>query len=346
VKFTVFRHRSFSWLFGYLSRIRVRSARINYLFIAQYLLFLAVTIIACGQGINLDPIEASSLFTETYLNEQVTRTITNTLSSPEETKPPLTEKTETYNVGTTPSPSKNDSPPMIQTTVLETATLTLPEILPGVPIHILSPGERSRVVSPIEMMIFLDVVPKNPIIIELYGSMGQLLVRHVRLVDLERDKFYYTLFLPYEISTDLESGRLSIILRDEYGRYEHVHSVDLFLVNYGYAQLNAANVNPVITINQPASKDIIEGGFLAVRGEVCLEITDSLRVILVDQNGKVVGQRLAAVDSTAPSGCLTFTSEVPYIVEEETSVRLIVYKEGSPLSEYDQLSSLLIVLKP
>jgi len=315
------------------------------------LLLIAVTIVACGKAGDLKHTEASNLFSETYLNESesktdVTQTMAATFSPPKETKTLTIEKPGTSLVKTTPAPQETKYKQIIPTTVIKTATLTLTEILPGVPVHILSPGEGSKVISPIEMMFFLDVKPENPIITELYGSKGQMLVRHVHLVDVEHDKPTYTLFVPYELSTNSEFGRLSIVLKDEYGRYEHIHSVDLLLGNEGYAQLNAANINPVITITQPSGKDIIEGGLLIITGEVCLEITEPLRVILVDENGKVVGQRLAAVDSSDHFGCPIFTSEVPYIVEEQTSVRLMVYKEGSPLSDFDHLSSLLIVLKP
>jgi hypothetical protein len=70
-----------------------------------------------------------------------------------------------------------------------------------------------------------------------------------------------------------------------------------------------------------------------------------LRIQLVNEEGKVIGQRVASVEA-GPQGQGIFSSEVPYKVEAATPVRLVVFAIGDPVSPIRYLASRVVVLEP
>lgn len=215
------------------------------------------------------------------------------------------------------------------------------------PIRIVSPGDGSRVVSPIGVVIYLDETISVPLLVELRGSDGRLIVRHVRSVDNVSSTDPLPIDLMFEIASPREAGRLLIGQKDKYGRFMNVNSVDLTLLSEGETKITLSEPRPqAILIQQPAPDGEVTGGMVSVSGVTSLGSDELLRVELITEDGKIVGQRLAGV-TPGPSGAYaTFTAEVPYSVVQDTPVRVIVYQDGNPISDIKHLSSIEIVLTP
>lgn len=241
-------------------------------------------------------------------------------------------------VVTTPSPT-----PVITDSPLEEG----PDSKQEAPIAINSPGEGSRVLSPIRLSINLVNRDTETYQIELRGVDGRLIVRQVMALDNDNPSGHLESDLKFEIPTPFEEGRLVISQKDEHGRLMDLNSVDLTLLSEGGARLiQPESINQMIVILQPISGESIAGGVLAVSGITRLRPDQPLRVELITEDGKVVGQRLAGVGSISSAGYLTFEAEVPYTIAETTPVRLIVFQNGGLISSQRHLSSIEVVLNP
>ena len=214
-------------------------------------------------------------------------------------------------------------------------------------VQIVSPGEGSRVTSPILVVVNFDRSHPFPLILELRGSDGRLLVRQIWSLEQHPDACTYSVSMPFEIGKTPEAARLLVTQKDEFRRLMSVHSVDLTLIT-GSEEEAHLNTSPAhgIVIKQPDTNAVVSGDVLTVSGRTCLPVNEPLRVLLIDENGKVVGQRLAEVKVASGKECVTFSSEVPFFVDEPTGVRLIVYQDGNQLSAIQHLSSLVLTLEP
>ena len=215
------------------------------------------------------------------------------------------------------------------------------------PIQIVTPGEGSRVVSPIGVVIYLDETISGPSLVELRGSDGRLIVRHVRSLDKQYSTLPMTINIKFEIASPLEVGRLLISQKDAYGRFMDVNSVDLILLSEGETKTTLSEPRTqAIRIQQPATGGEVTGGMVSVSGLTSLGSEEPLRVELITEDGKIVGQRLAGVTPGSSGAYATFTAEVPYSVVQDTPVRVIVYQDGNPISAIKHLSSIEVVLTP
>jgi hypothetical protein len=153
--------------------------------------------------------------------------------------------------------------------------------------------------------------------------------------------------LPFEISATAEMGRLVVSAEDVFGRLIDLNSVNLVLLSTGKTELNPTNALwQRIVIQEPAPMALIQGGTLLVSGLAQPEGDLPLQVLLVAEDGRVVGQRLAGVNPTTPGGYGTFSAEVPYSVEELTPARLTVSEDGGLISPLAHLASIEVQLSP
>jgi hypothetical protein len=121
----------------------------------------------------------------------------------------------------------------------------------------------------------------------------------------------------------------------------------LILLSTGEQDLNPTSaLLEAIVIQEPRAKALITGGKVLVSGVARPDTDLPLRVELIDNEGKVVGQRLVNVSRTSAGGYGDFAAEVPYTVSALTPVRLVVYEDGENISPMVHLSSQEIVLSP
>jgi hypothetical protein len=154
--------------------------------------------------------------------------------------------------------------------------------------------------------------------------------------------------MEFEISGAAELGRLIISVEDVYGRLIDANSVNLILLSTGTSEINPYSALwQRIIIQEPVPKALILGGTLVVSGRVRPNNPEqALKTMLIDENGRVLGHRLASVSIPIPGDYGTFAAEVPYKVSDITPALLVVFEDGGQISEIAHLASLEVILTP
>lgn len=240
-------------------------------------------------------------------------------------------------------------PPVETPTPAGTATSTPAPPFPDAPVQIYRLGELSRLTSPIDVTARLTTGTGKVVRIELYGEDGRLLGRYLRTYQtIPWEVAKIGIPLEFEIHAAAEAGRLVISVEDSFGRLVAVNSVNLILLSTGMAEVNPATALwQRITIEEPAPKTLIQGGKLIVSGRALPNNpAQQLRVLLIGEDGRILGQRLAGVEFLTPGDYGTYIAEVPYQVSDITSALLVIYEEGEPISDIAHLSSIPVLLTP
>lgn len=252
-----------------------------------------------------------------------------------------------------PSPTVTLTPvPEVQTPAVDSApfgaTNTPAPPIPDAIIQIYRLGELSKVISPVDVSLRLTCGDAKVVRIELHGEDGRLLARDVRKYDkVPWDAARIGMSLDFEINAAAELGRLVVSAEDSFGRLIEVNSMNLILLSHGMTELNPpSGLQQRIIIQDPLEQTLIQGGKLIISGRARPETTQPLRVMLVAEDGRILGQRLAGVTILVPGDYGTFVAEVPYSVSEVTPALLTVFEEGGTISELSFLTSLKVVLAP
>jgi hypothetical protein len=276
-------------------------------------------------------------------------TSTATLPQPSDT-PTVLPATES------PSETPPEATPEIAATlpnsvtpaVLITATATpFPEI-PDARVQIYKLGDLSKIISPLVVTSRLTSRVGKVVRFDLYGEDGRLLARQLKVFyDLPWHVATLTMSLDFEISAAAELGRLVVSVEDVYGRIVDVNSVNLLLLSTGVTELNPASaLLESIVVQEPEAMTLLIGGKVLVTG-IAKPFTDQpLNVLLIAEDGRVLGERLAGVTILTPGGYGTFFAEVSYSVTETTRALLVVYESGNPISQYAHLTSREVILAP
>jgi len=153
--------------------------------------------------------------------------------------------------------------------------------------------------------------------------------------------------LSYEIRTPAEAGRLTISVDDQHGRTMDLNSVNILLLPTGEAELlPSSDLKQVIIIQDPAPGKVIRDGSVHVSGLARTDLRHPLKVELISEDGKILGQRLATNPKSKSEVYGVITAEVPYSVTGSTPARLIIFEDEENRDEITHLSSVEIVLKP
>ncbi len=221
--------------------------------------------------------------------------------------------------------------------------------LPEVTITVYSAGKAADVAAPLEVGLEFNVVVEGAYRLELLGEDGRLLYRRVWAQPGQPGTPQpLKLLINFEIPEAQEPGRLVLSLLDSQGRFQAVDSVDVLLSTVAPESQQAALENPDrLIIQSPEPGSQVNGGTVLVSGQIQGSADLPLKVLLLAEDGRVVGQRLAAtqlIDEKA--GTWQFLAEVPFKVRERTPVRLQVIQSGEPLSEIKLLASVLVDLSP
>jgi len=221
--------------------------------------------------------------------------------------------------------------------------------LPEVAITVYSAGETAEVAAPLKVGLEFNSAVEGSYRLELLGEDGRLLYRQV-WAPPGQPGTPQLLKLPinFEIPEAQEAGRLAISLLDRQGRFQAVDSVDVLLSAVAPDTQQAALQNPDhLIIQSPAPGSQVSGGTIQVSGQIQGSADLPLKVLLLAEDGRVVGQRLAAIQPIdEKAGTWQFSAEVPCQVKERTPVRIQVIQSGEPLSEIKLLASVLVDLFP
>jgi hypothetical protein len=215
-------------------------------------------------------------------------------------------------------------------------------------ILIAAPGKDSRLTSPIQFSGLIKDTADGPFYVELFGQDGRLLYRRLDYLP-ESDPRPGTINyeIEFEIPEMSENGRLVVTKLDDFGRPGVINSVDLLLLSAGEDEIKMLDtLSPAIIIQEPSPGDSNQGGSLIVSGLANIREDQALRIQLVEEDGHVVGQRIAEIKTNNGETYGNFSTEVPYQVKMETTVRLVIFEFGSPISPYTYLSSIEVILLP
>ncbi|MEB2334803.1 MAG: hypothetical protein OZ914_10900 [Anaerolineaceae bacterium] len=238
-------------------------------------------------------------------------------------------------------------------TLKPTATFTLAPTLTStsIPGHkqsailITSPGQMSKVVSPITLRMTIAVGASKLVQVDLYGEDGRLLTRTLkRNVPTSLRGIPQTIQVAFEIQSASELGRLSVSTQDEHGRIQSLNSVRLLLMSSGENDITTpGNPSEPIKIFNPVPKETPSGGMLNLRMDLWPFNLNSTIVELVDPAGKIIGSRIVAVERLDPQMVET---TIPYKISEPTTARLIVRQNDDRISGLFYLYSQEISLEP
>jgi hypothetical protein len=244
-----------------------------------------------------------------------------------------------------PTPTSTPAPSL----PLATATSTLAPPFPDAPVQILRVGELSKLNSPVPVSLNMTSRFGKVVRVELYGEDGRLLARHLRTYNkVPWDIAKIGVDLDFGISAAAEAGRLVVSVEDPFGRLIDVNSVNLILISVGQSELNPSTALwQRLIIEEPVPNALIQGGKLYISGRALPNKPDQpLRVMLVGEDGRILGQRLAGVTFTKEGDYGTYLAEVPYTVADLTPALLVIYEEGAPVNDIAHLSSTQVILAP
>ena len=281
--------------------------------------------------------------TTTSVSETLVVTVSSTAALPAtETPPPPPTEAELPATETPTSLPPSGFPPSVTLTATP-----FPEI-PEARVQIYKLGDLSMVTSPLLVTSRLTSRVGKVVRFDLFGEDGRLLARQMKIYyDLPWHVASLSMELEFEIRAAAELGRLVISVEDAYGRVIDVNSVNLILLSSGAAELNPASaLQESLVILDPTPKTLVVGGKVFVSGVAKPFDAQPLKVVLIAEDGSVLGQRLAGVDIPVPGGYGSFFAEVSYTVSQVTPVLLVVYESGGILSQYAHLTSRDIILAP
>lgn len=287
----------------------------------------------------LTPSTATKFATDFAENEPELHQPTTTAKIPQ----PTTEKTQDVNTSTLELTAT-----AFQDTTGRAQSPTPAPPIPEATIQIFELGDLSKVTSPIPISARLTCGQGKTIRFELYGEDGRTLARYMRTYEnIPWNAARIGFNMEYEIDSAAELGRLVVSAEDSFGRLIEATSMNLILISQGLNEINPpSGLQQRIIIQDPPEKSLIQTGKLIVSGRAKPASNLPLRAMLVGEDGKILGQRLAGIVMPIPGDYGIFIAEVPYSVKELTPALLMVFEEGGKTSPYTYLSSIEVLLAP
>jgi hypothetical protein len=229
-----------------------------------------------------------------------------------------------------------------------TATPPPPFEIPYADIQFINPGALSKVISPIELHIFLLPGDTGRARVELFGENGRLMYRKLFVFNNQQGvQTNLRAEIDFEINGVAETATFVVSVDDAYGRIKTLAAQEVILLSIGDTDINPPGdlLEPIV-IQEPTPKVLVQGGALIVSGLVRTATDQPLLVELVATDGRVIGNRLAAISPEPEGGHRLFAAEVPFKALSPTWVRVTVsewsYKLGGPV----HLSSEEVLLAP
>jgi hypothetical protein len=278
-------------------------------------------------------------------------TATSTQESIEATLPdtstPVSTPTFVPAATDTASPLPTTTPPAILALrATATGTITPTPDLPLPAIVLASPGELSKLRSPIHIQAAAMPGEDGMVRVELMGEDGTMIARQV--LDYKGwvgRRVTFAPAIPFELSLVAETARLTVRTVDRHGRTSALASADVVLLSEGENEINplVSKYEPYI-LTQPYDGKVVKGGVVNIVGRARLVSSSVLQFALIDENVETVASK--ALKLSPASGYQDFSLDLPYTVNQETSVRLTVSQTGERLPGIVALSSELITLRP
>lgn len=259
-------------------------------------------------------------------------TATYIASIPTETLKPLASPTFT------PEPTLSPTPFPTHT----------PTAIPGhnlAAVQMVVPGPMSKVVSPINMQMYVIAGDSRRVDIALYGEDGRLLARTLRReVPTSTKGIFLTAKLTFEIRAAAEVGRITVTTFDKQGRIQSIGSTRVLLLSTGVNEITpAGNLSEPVGVVEPVPQESVSGGVVTVSGDIWPFNLQPVILELMDVEGKSLGVRILTVETLNPQ---KFATTIPYKVTEATSARLVIRQDDDRMPGLFYLYSQEILLNP
>lgn len=212
----------------------------------------------------------------------------------------------------------------------------------------LTPGEGSRVVSPIQVSAEIQPETGGLVRIELVDGRGQAISRQLLRLDPDQNggPQAFNTELPFEIPGDQEVALLTLSLLDALYRPLALRSAQITLLSEGKAQIEPhQGAISWFTLTEPQPISVVTGGQLTVAGTVTPLTDNPILLELLDEAGRVIGSRQVPVE--APGSPFEFEVTLYYTyIQTLTDARLVMRQNISPYNATAILDSLLIGVAP
>jgi hypothetical protein len=193
-------------------------------------------------------------------------------------------------------------------------------------IRFVSPGPMSKVISPIQLNLYVIAGASQRVQIDLYGEDGRLLGRQLHNnVLLTTEGAILFIKMPFEIRAAAEVGRITVSTLDKEGRIQSLNSLRLLLLSSGVNEITTpGNPSEPAAIFSPVEGATISGGVVRFKGDVWPFSLQPVVLELVDVTGRSLGLRIINLDQTNPQ---LIETTIPYKVTESTEARLVVRQD-------------------
>jgi hypothetical protein len=238
------------------------------------------------------------------------------------------------------NPSSLDSSTPTATPTLET---------PDTQLRIAVPGPMSKVVSPIDFVVYILPDFTGSTRIQLLGEDGrELFGKSFRtFANIDNATTRVEEKIKFEIPGVAEIGRLQISTVDQYGRMQAFNSVRLLLLSMGDQEVTPpyASMERVL-LRAPRMGDEVSGGILEVQGEI-LPINDTpVLMELYDTQGNVMGSRILTL-RPADGTYQVFDTTLSYKTDQQqVPARLMIRQADDRISGLAYLYSVSLLAGP
>lgn len=221
-------------------------------------------------------------------------------------------------------------------------------VYPLAMLRILSPGDGSRLVPPFRPELSILLGADSTIEVELLNANGELLVKKL-LSYPEVDTSERILIQPemdFEVAGDEQTGRLVVKSQDTFGRLIALASCDLLLLSAGESSFIPAHPSySAFLLTEPQAGEVVQGGIVMVTGYARTVGSSMIVIELMDEYGRVVSNRVLSLSSEDGGAPVEFSTTLPYQVDQETPVRLILRQTRGAIPGPAVASSILLSVK-
>lgn len=217
-------------------------------------------------------------------------------------------------------------------------------------IQVDSPGEGSRIASPLRMKVNVYPGDKGNVLAQLIGEDGRLMAEQLQALTVP-DSGWVSMAaeFPFEITTAGEAALLVVSTRDAFGRRIVQSAVPVILLQLGRSEIELPGfLYEPFSLITPAHGSIIKKGVVHIEGYVHAFNKNPVIGELITQTGGIMSSGVAAIPANAVGrDYVPFSLDIAYKVGARTPVRLTLRQTDERLPGVDRsLKSYLIYLDP
>ena len=214
-------------------------------------------------------------------------------------------------------------------------------------LRIAAPGPMSKVVSPIDFVVYIAPDDTGLTRIQLLGEDGrELFSKAFRTYSNIGSPTRVVEQINFEIHGAAELGRLQVSTVDQYGRMQAFNSVRVLLLSAGENELTPPYPQlERVLLRAPKPDDEISGGFLSVEGQIQPVNDQPVVLELYDTDGNAIGSRILTLRH-ADGTYQLFSTIIPYKIGKKTLVRLMIHQSDDRIDGLAYLFSLNLLIDP